>query len=374
MLVPRTRARSVGLRALETLTGWRPGRLEKAAPRYALVASRSVTGVASTLFQLGRPPSETMCAIMLTGGDGDWSRVTLLPFEAETDEPARVLKAARRPAFGPSVDREQRALAEVRAVLDPGLRDTVPEPLGTHVWNGAVVGVESFVGGRSMGISLADHRAGWEEKRRDLRDAAGWLADIHSRTVASRDPWSRSSREIVDAPLRRYASLVGLGDPEARLFEEIRRASEDLGGTTFPRVRWHRDFQPTNVFRDGDAIRVVDWEVSTEGPALVDLIYFLIHWAWRASGARSERVRQDVFRELFLTGEGRAAEAAGEEIARYRDRLGIDARYVPVFVLVTLVQLALDRVDRLRSLAPPDSNDPGVQPYAGYVRLLAEDR
>jgi aminoglycoside phosphotransferase (APT) family kinase protein len=226
-----------------------------------------------------------------------------------------------------------------------------------------------------MGISLADHRAGWEEKRRDLRDAAGWLADMHSRTMASRDPWNRSSRmEIVDAPLERYTSLVGLGDPETRLFGGIRRASEDLDGTTFPRVRWHRDFQPTNVFRDRDAIRVVDWEVSTEGPALVDLIYFLIHWAWRACGARSERARQDVFRELFLTGEGRAAEAAGEEIARYRERLGIDPRYVPVFVLLTLVQLALDRVDRLRSLGPPDPNDPGVHPYAAYIRLLAEDR
>ena len=180
MLVPRTWTRSLGLRALEALTGWRPGRLEKAAPRFALVAGRpSPTGATPTVFQLGRPPSATTHAVMLTGGEGDWSRVTLLPFDAEAEAPARVLKAARRPAFGPGVEREQRALAEVRAVLDPGLRDTVPEPLGTHAWNGAVVGVESFVGGRSMGVSLADHRAGWEEKRRDLRDAAGWLAEMH---------------------------------------------------------------------------------------------------------------------------------------------------------------------------------------------------
>lgn len=379
MFVPRTWARSLGVRALGSLTGWRADRLEHAAPRYAVVAGRHPPArPAPTLFQLGQDAkrsSEATHAVMLTGGEGDWSRVTLLPFDAEGWEPERVLKAARRPAFASSVEREQTALAEVRARLGAGLRDTVPEPLGTHLWNGAVVGVETFVGGRSMGISLADRGAGWEQKRRDLRDAAGWLAAMHVRTLAARDPWNRVSRmEILHAPLDRYASLFGLGEGEARLFEATLRASEDLDGNPFPKVRWHRDFQPTNVFRDGDTIRVIDWEVSTVGPALIDLIYFLLHWGWRACGARSESARQAVFRELFVARKGRAARAAGEEIARYRERLGIDARYVPIFVLLTMVQLALDRADRLRSLDGPHRDGRGAHPHTAYVGLLAEDR
>ena len=44
------------------------------------------------------------------------------------------------------------------------------------------------------------------------------------------------------------------------------------------------------------------------------------------------------------------------------------------FVVVTLVQLALDRADRQRGLGRPDSSGPAVHPPAAYVRLLAVGR
>ena len=43
-----------------------------------------------------------------------------------------------------------------------------------------------------------------------------------------------------------------------------------------------------------------------------------------------------------------------------------------IFVLVTLVQLALDRADRWKSLGRPDSRGPSAHPHAAYVGLLAE--
>jgi len=375
MFVPRTLARSIGVRALGKWTSWRPDRLGWGARRYAVVAGRYEGPRATpTVFEVGvEPEARAPQVVMLMGGEGDWSRVTLLPFEPDGREPARVVKAARRPAFGSSIETEQGALAEVRTLLGPGLRDSVPEPLGSYVWNGTMVGAEGFVSGRSMGISLADHRSAWADKLRDLRDAAGWLAEMHSRTLVGRDPWSRAwSAEMVGGLLRRYESVFGLREPEARLFEETLRASEALEGIPFPRARWHRDFQPTNVFRDGKTIRVVDWEVSTVGPVLIDLVYFILHWAWRSCGARTEDARRDVFRELFVTGTGRAALAARDEIARYRERLEVDARYVPIFVLVTMVALTLDRCARMKAMGDPDWDERGGNPHAGYVGLLAE--
>jgi hypothetical protein len=67
---------------------------------------------------------------MLTSGRDDGSRVVMMPFAPDGGDPPVVVKTARAAGFNAHTEREQAALATIRASLSSELRDTVPAPLG----------------------------------------------------------------------------------------------------------------------------------------------------------------------------------------------------------------------------------------------------
>jgi len=112
----------------------------------------------------------------------------------------------------------------------------------------------------------------------------------------------------------------------------------------------------------------VDWEGLRPGPALCDLLHFVIHWheqARRVSGAASRRA---AFRDLFVAPRpGPAARAARKEIAACCRRLGIDLRFVPLLLLHTRLEIVARRAER-----PADAPGKWDEADAAYVTFLAE--
>src|SRR5437763_12518724 len=82
----------------------------------------------------------------------------------------------------------------------------------------------------------------------------------------------------VDRPLAEFVSRFGTTDAERELFAATRAAARELLGQRLPVVWEHGDFTIWNIFRDGDRIRVLDWEHSCAGLPLVDLIRLTTHW------------------------------------------------------------------------------------------------
>jgi hypothetical protein len=130
------------------------------------------------------------------------------------------------------------------------------------------------------------------------------------------------------------------------------------------------------VHRAGDRITVIDWELGPDdtarrGPALVDLIYFATEWHLRARRLKGRRAELRGFRELFIEPTGAAARAAAEVLADYVRRVEVDPRFVPLLVVLTWAERALDRADRQAAAAGIGASRENR--YAEYVRLLAAE-
>jgi hypothetical protein len=66
-----------------------------------------------------------------------------------------------------------------------------------------------------------------------------------------------------------------------------------------------------------------------------------------------------------------AARAVHEELARYRARMGIDTRFLPLLLVGMWAERALDRVERAR-MAGPQGAPAGENRYAGFLEALAK--
>lgn len=306
--------------------------------------------------------------LLLLGGEGGWSRVAVLPFDRKADLPRVVLKAPRTPRFNPQTEVEQGVLAEVRLAAGDRFADAIPEPLGTRRWRGLSVGVERYVPGIPIAVSSGGWRSG-RARARDVEGVAAWLADFH-RTTGRRTPWSDADAEqFVCGPCARYRTVFARLEADGVTISDLERRAGAVRGLPFARVWHHRDFNPHNVRRDGDRIAVVDWEVAREGPALADLLYFVLHWSWTARRDRDPRSRAVRFRELFLEPEPHdpLARHARAAIRHYLAALDASPAFLPLVLGTMLVDHALDRHGRLAALGDPASR---ARPDNPYVRLL----
>jgi aminoglycoside phosphotransferase (APT) family kinase protein len=357
----------------------------------ALVPTFAVTAVASAQADRGivaladpvLPPQvrATGCrAALFTSGQDGGSRVVVVPFPANARRPEVVLKVARLSAFTGHSRREQATLTQLRGRLDPVLARTLPEPLGEAAVGAGTAFLESAMAGRVLAASTA----GWSVPRgrriADLRLAAEWLARFHQQTLVQRAPWdSGMTARWIDEPRARWIRVFGHGASEARLFAAVRRRAEEMGGHPIPTVWLHNDFNPAHVYRLGSAMGVIDWEFGPEdmtgrhGLPLCDLAYFAVHWHRLVRRLRGEPAQLEGFRELVFGAPERHPYAAAVRtvMADYMLRLDIHPGFLPVLLLQTWVERALDRHARRASLdlvAAPRAHNPFVR----YVEILAE--
>ena len=350
--------------------------LSAVAPTFGITALASSS--AGTALELPALPARWRVAgsrvVMLTSGQDDGSRVVLLPFSAHGALPEAVVKISRTERFNAHTEREQATLTAIRAGLDADLRASIPEPRGTTLFGRSLVALESYAPGVSMVRSTGRRGEPLERSLEDLRAAADWLARFHQQTTSGR-AWGADSADRAIARLEAFRARLARSKSEHGLLDRAAAAARELVGAGLPTVLVHNDYGPWNIHREGDRITVIDWELGPDnagrrGPALADLIYFVAEWHLRARHLRGRQAELHGFRELFLRPTGPAASAADEALSDYMRRVGVDSRFLPLFLVTTWADRAVDRADRqVTATGSPG----GENRYADYVRLIATE-
>jgi phosphotransferase family enzyme len=382
-MTPLDRLFEIGIR---TLTGFNCDRLAPLVPCYSVTAIAgptrdavpSVLAHPARIMELQRPG---LVPFVLTSGYDVGSRVVMLPFARDSIQPIAVLKISRLSDFNTNTEREQETLAILRARLDANMRQTIPRPLGVLRYGELAVGIESYAPGHSLVVSSGRWGVPIHRKIDDLRITANWLSEFHRQAEISRVRWNDLEiRKWVEAPVAAYTRAFGRRANEERLFTELRERAGSLVGTSLPIVWQHNDFGPWNLYRAGREFTVIDWEFGhgrerdRYGPALCDLLYFVTHWSYFAHRLHSQAAQLRAFRDLFFQPRhaGIGAKAIHEVIAEYMARLDINPEFLPLLLVYTWLDRALDHLDRQRV-----SGEVGVDArlgnrYVDYIGIIAE--
>jgi Phosphotransferase enzyme family len=366
---------------LQILSAGRGRRLGRLIPTFAVTArrpsgdelepARSATALTAAGLP-GWPTGADVRPIMLAGGDGPWSRTVLLPFAGDSREPSVVIKIARSSAYAPNILAEQEVLGRLGSTLPAHLRASIPEPLGGARVLGQAASVESYRPGRSIRARSTIFGASRATQRADLERAAGWLRAFHEATAAP--PASLDSGALDLARLgERFARAFGREEPEERMFRRLDAGVRGSLDPILPVVIEHRDFGPWNVLVDADGtISVIDWEVSGQGPPLVDLVYFVAHWCWLVTRAVSTSAQIETLRGLVTGGRPAWSTRVGRAIIAQQARtFGLAPELVAGLVVWTFAEQALDRHDRLAAIGEPLARDRASNRYVHCVGALA---
>jgi hypothetical protein len=351
------RLRRAGVRALS----WRGGALLSRSFALTAVAGPA-GGVPASILEHPALPAELRGQgarpLLLSHGR---ERAVVLAFAPGGAAPGGVVKVPRLPAFNPKTEAEQSVLVHLRGRLGPAVRSALPEPRGIHRAGGLSLGLESYAGGRPLVRRTGSRGEPFGERLRDLRDAAGWLAEFHRQTEVRRPEWDAVQRaEWLGHPLAELRRACSGAVVPERLLAAVRHRADALAGAAFPIVWQHRDFTPWNVLRCEGGLRVIDWEGARPGPALSDLLHFATHWSELAHRAADEPARLRVFREVWIAGRGgEPGEAVRRAVASYCEGLRLDRRFVPLLLVATWAELALRRGREIPN------------PEAAYVATLA---
>jgi Phosphotransferase enzyme family len=379
---PRSPLALLGSAGLRLAAGRKRRRLDQVVPWYGVTAISSST-IASPPSVLGNPDlpdslrPTNVRTVMLTNGQDDGSRVVLLPFEPGGVEPIAAVKVSRIPAFNGNTEREQNGLAAIRQRVDARLKRSIPEPLGIVHDAGRCVAVETCAPGAALTASTGRFGAGFSTLVEDLRLSLGWLLEFQRQTQSGSGAWTSEDATHLDARLTQYAEELPTGERTRELLERTRAQSRALIGISLPKVCLHNDFGPWNVYRRGDHISVIDWELGPggvadrSGPGPCDLIYFVTHWTLRARGLWSRAAMLRGFRELFTDqhGGGKATVAARQAIREYLTRFGINGRFLPPLLVYTWVERTLDQLARAQESGQSAA---WVDQYTGFIDLLAD--
>ena len=367
---PLGRAADAGIRLLARAGS---GALAAVVPCYAVTA----VGKARRPSPVGALAPIAAPVAMITSGQDDGSRVVLLPFEGGSPRPTRVVKVARLAAFEGHTEREQETLTELRRRLPPADRELVPEPLGMWRWQGLLVAGESYAPGTPIVVTSGRYGAPFEEVRADLRHAVDWLIRFHVGVAAGPGCWSPAMAERAADRLERCRELLGAGSPAHALLSGAARAALKLSGLALPLVPLHNDLGPWNLHRENARVTAIDWELAAggvaerTGPGPCDLFYFSTYWYCRVRHLSGERAEQRGLRELFARpSEGQAVRAVQEELARYASALEVRHSFLPLLLVLTWAERALDWADRA-SVGRPAAG-PSANRYTGYLEVLAE--
>ena len=296
-------------RFVRAATSYRGSRFSRLVPWYALTARAGAVVPASVLGH-ANCPYELRCSgarpFLVTMGVDEGSRVAILPFTGGA-QPEIVFKVARLPEVNVNVESEQARLTELRERLNGEMRCSIPEPLGRFSYGNLTVGIESYAPGSSLLVSSSRWRVGYSEKVHELRLATDWLAAFHRQVqLGSPEQGTADFAFRIEHILACYADAFGIDPSEERLFAMVRSRVQSRKGVPLPIVWQHGDFGPWNVYRSGDDVTVIDWEVrqgpilDPEGPPLCDLLYFVTYWSFAVRRLYGEAAEERGLRELFL--------------------------------------------------------------------------
>jgi hypothetical protein len=362
------------------------GLLGSLVPSYAVIACGPAHpgGPAWALAEPALPLAVRESAgppVLFTSGQDDGSRVVVLPFEPDAGHPALVLKSARLARFTGHTEREQETLLRLRASLPPDLRRTLPEPKGRIGDGASSAFLESAVPGRMLAATTGRWRAPLAAQIEDLRLATDWLTRFHQATETRRLRWtSTESERWLEPLLGRYERALRVSGREAGLFARLREQSQALVGAHLPIVWCHNDFNPWHLYRSGRDLSVIDWEfgeadiAARYGPALCDLLYFVVHWVNLARGLRDSAAQVRAFAELFVDPsrpEPRSA-AARRAVSGYMGRLDIPAGFLPLLLAYTWVDRAADWHHRQIAAGVSEGVAREQNQFARYVGVLAD--
>lgn len=310
-------------------------------------------------------------AMIVHGG----SRVVQFAFSDPTDAaPLLVAKMPKHECFADRTRHEYDVVRSVRNSVDPVVRASVPKPREMIELGAAgLVAVEDVATGYSLARSCCRWGRPLQTKVDDLFLATSWLIRLHRDNRIGDGLWDdKRHAEAVDAPLAAFGSRFVVSDEEAELFDATRTASMELAGAPLPIVWEHGDFSIWNVFRDGDRVRVLDWEYCRPGAPLNDMIRLVTHWHEAARGMSTPTMRHRGFVELFCDVDTRhsATTEARASIERYESALGIDPRFRCVFLVMSRVELAVRRHQQQRDDGAVAADGIAGNPALGYLSSL----
>jgi len=379
------------LRAIMRVLGTFQGGIDRFVPCYSMVATAGPVPAARprALAAPGVPPAiaaEDVRPVVLTSGRDDGSRVVVLPFAQGRAEPSAVLKLARDSAFSEHTMREQMTLGYLRERLSPTMKSTLPAALGMKTSadsDASPVAVESYASGSSLQVSTAQWGASSTRRLADLHRASDWITRFHEETVLSRAPWGPEQQgEWIERRFAAYRDVLGLTRAEHTLFSSAIDYGRRLRGR-LPIVYRHNDFGPWNVVRHGDRLTVIDWESRDEtegeryGLPLCDLIYFVTYWYAAARRMNAPNAEVQAFVDLFLRREFRSAlrSAVLNEIANYLRRLQIAREFMPLILVHSMVDRAVDQARRLQILESVTGDSArSANRFVPFVECLCRNR
>jgi hypothetical protein len=376
---PRTRWLALVETGLGVLTGLDARRYARVIPDFAVTAVAGSGPGRPSILALALRAAERdhgpLRPLMLTSTHQETlsQRVVVLPFAPEGSRPAAVVKVSKAPSLNATLEAERSTLLEVRRRLDPAMRRTIPEPLYLDRVADLCVATETYLVGESLQRSSYRWGRSLQTKLEELRLAADWLAEFHRQTVVRRDPWGPSEQSAyVTRPMEQYREAFGMTEREERLRAAAERYGRTLAGTPLAIVLRKPDFFGSNVVRSGDVLSVVDWECSHDGPALCDLLRFVVPWVDAVSRSTRRRGLGN-FRRLFLDpGPGNAlARGVHGVIAGYMARVEMATSLFPVLLTYTWIERALHHAgkQRLQGDLPRDLR--AGNRHVGRVELLA---
>jgi hypothetical protein len=363
-------------RHLGMLASWVParavvaGRAGRTPTAFTALATSGLPGA------LGEPGIRP---VLITSGQDDGSRVAVLPFREGAREPEVVIKLARLAGFVGHTEREQATLLKLRGALPPDLRQSLPEPegrVGSHT-NPAFL--ERAVPGRMVAASTGRWRATLARQVEDLQLAVNWLIHFHRSTLVRRLPWSAAEFDrLVEPSLGRYEKTFVVDARVTRLFARVRSEAGNLAGQHLPIVWCHNDFNPWHVYLAGSRVSVIDWEfvgedvTARQGPALCDLVYFLVSWVYLARGLRGTKAESRGFAELFVVNSGGDPRslAARRALRDYVIELDMHPGFAPLLTVFTWVDRAVDWHQRQVAAGASQAWALRANPFTRYVRLL----
>lgn len=229
-----------------------------------------------TLAELVRA-SALRCVVLGASKDPN-AKVTLLLVSPDGGAPVLAAKTPTTTAAALAVEREARALREIRALEPRLVLDAIPRVVELVEHEGWPTLVTTALVGRPLASAYfrAGHTSSRRRVRHDLEAAASWLADFQAGTAAGELPLGL----VEPLPARlaaRFADDPELPSDLERLVEiEARLRRETVRGAAV-----HGDYWLGNLLVRGGAVSgVVDWESAERvGQPVRDVVRFAVSYA-----------------------------------------------------------------------------------------------
>jgi hypothetical protein len=237
-----------------------------------------------TRLPLGSPrPGRLNFVVQATGV----SKVCCYLFMDDAAQPRWVAKMARSPHDNGLLAREYRLIQDLRTRASGYVRETVPGPLFITSMAHHLVGIETYLPGKSMDGILADDTNVTEIKiRRCLDLAIHWLLRSQQETASQYGPLSQQQlRTHFFTPIVQLRKVARLTTAEQTYLEGLLERLAALTDYPLPLRFLHGDFQPANILVTDASLHVIDWEFgSLTGLPLMDVFSFLARAYARCRG------------------------------------------------------------------------------------------